>query len=106
MDLSRYSEAQIQAMKAAQKQKFNPQTTLGLTFTKPFSEFHFDGFDFVAGLYNQFDSHGTLPFAGPLTDQPNKIIEAFNVIKALTIEAENKAQAKQQKQQALPGRKR
>lgn len=85
----------IQAVRA--QAKFNPVTTLNLTFSKPFKEFEFDQFGFVATLFNQFDKHGTLPYSGSLTEQPNKIIEAFNVIKALNAEQEAKEQAKQKR---------
>jgi hypothetical protein len=88
-----FTREMIEAVRA--QQKFNPVTTLGITFSRPFSDYKFDQFGFVATLFNQFDQHGTLPYAGSLTDQPNKIIEVFNVIRALNTEQQDKIQAKQ-----------
>lgn len=88
-----YSEEMIRAVRA--QAVFNPVKTLNMTFSRPFKEFEFDQFSFVATLFNQFDKHGALPYSGALTDQPNKIIESFNVIRALNQEQEAKQQAKQ-----------
>lgn len=84
-------------MQIAANKTHKPVEYLGLSFTKPLSNFKIHNFDYIATLYNQYDKHGTLPFPGCLTEQPNKVIEAFNVIKALILE-ESERQQKQQKQ--------
>lgn len=91
-DFSRHKPAQIEKMRKFEK--FNPVKTLNMTFTKAFRNFPCEGFDYLTTLFGQYDRHGVLPFAGSLSEQPAKIIEVFNVLKALSFEAQAKEQKK------------
>lgn len=39
-------------------------------------------------LFDKYERHGTLPFAGPLTAQPAQLLEAFDVLRSLKHEFE------------------
>lgn len=75
---------------------------LGLRFTESLKKFPCYYFDFYMTLFNQFEQHGTLPFPGSLADQPNLILEIFNVLRRLN----NEEQAKQAKAQQKQSNKR
>ena len=67
------------------------RTSKNIDNCKPLPEF-----DYIATLYGQYNKFGTLPFSGSLSDQPNKIIEYFNIIRAIQNEEEQKAYKKQE----------
>lgn len=52
----------------------------------------------VIDNFRQYDK-GVLPYQGSLLDQPNKIIEAYNLIESLKIEYESELMEKQAKAQ-------
>ena len=93
IDYSRYSKAQIEVMKKAQK---IDETFLGLRFTSDITLIKHPEFDYIINLYIQYKSFGTLPFNGCLSEQPNKIIEYFNILRAIQNEEERKANKKQE----------
>jgi hypothetical protein len=93
VDLSRYTEEQRAAVRASKRA---PSVTyLGLTFVD-IEAFECESFDLICTLFNSFDRHGTLPFEGSFVDQPNKIVETFNVLRGLMNEAESKERKKQE----------
>ena len=62
-----------------------------LLITSPLEEFSFKGFDYIFGLYSQYKK-GILPFPGPLTEQPARIIEIFNLFEQLEHEYQRKVE--------------
>jgi hypothetical protein len=88
-----YSQEAIKIM----EQRATPKeiVSCNLKITKPLEDFQFKGFDYVYGLYNHFKS-GILPFDGPLSEQPARIIEIFNLFTQLENEAQERARKEQQ----------
>lgn len=82
-DLSRYTEEQIKAIQVAKRFE---EVHLDFKFTKDLHELTFSSFDFVLNAYRLFKQHGILPFPSSLSEQPNKIIECFNILSALDAE--------------------
>lgn len=95
MDTSRYNKEQIEQMRQAEH--FNPFKTVGLIFTVPFRNFSCPSFDYYCTLYGPYNVHGILPFPGAFCDQPAKIIEVFNTIRALAAEKQERELKKEQK---------
>lgn len=46
-------------------------------------------FGFLMSLFDQYEK-GFLPYKGSITEQPNKIMDVFNLISQLKLELENK----------------
>ena len=63
---------------------------LNLRFLNNLSEYPDYEYNYNIQLYTVFENKNILPFSGCFTDQPNKIIEVFNVIKALVNEKNEK----------------
>lgn len=82
----------MKALKASQKFE---DKCLNIKFTKNVHEFNFFSFDFVLMTFRHF-KNSTMPFPGSLTEQPNKIIECFNVLQAIQNEEEEKIIKKQE----------
>ena len=90
IDYSRYTKEQIKAMHDQELARFSPKKVLNIIFNKRLKHFVGDyGFIFLA--YNQYRKHGTLPFTGSLSEQPNQIMEAFAVLEALMQEQEKQS---------------
>lgn len=85
-------------MQASQKHNISTNRILNLDFGKPLAEFPCYEFEFYMNLYLANRDHGTLPFEGCLADQPNFIIEVFNIIKSVSFEIQDKERKKQEKQ--------
>jgi len=100
VDYSRYTEAQIAAMNAALRVE---NKCLGFTFTKPFHQFSFEQFDFLLACYNDWSKWGHYPYPGKLADQPSKLIECLQVLKALQHE---ESEQERKKQEQIQKRKR
>lgn len=75
-------------MNKAKKTQINE--FLNLRFYKSLSNYPDYYYDFKLNLYLAYENHNILPFSGCYSDQPNKIIETFNVIKALINEKQDK----------------
>lgn len=88
--VGRYTPEQIEVMRKAQKKSSANVRSLNFKFTKPVKEFPCGNFEYLTTLFLPFSKHGVLPYPGTLSEQPNKIIEAFNVLKALIGESEEK----------------
>lgn len=89
-----YTKEQIEAMQSASSKQKRSVETLGFIFTKPLTHFKLDNFDYLASLFNNYDKYGNLPFQGPITENPAKVIEIFNIIKALLSEKQSKEEKK------------
>ena len=87
-----YSEKQLEVM----KQRVIPKiiTSCNLEISKPLEEFSFTGFDYSFGLYDHYKS-GNLPFNGPISEQPARVIEIFNLFKQLEHETQDRARKEQ-----------
>jgi hypothetical protein len=99
IDRSRYTEAQLKALEASVKTKIVEHKILNLKFTRDLIEFSKNvyNFEYLMTLYSSFKQHGTLPYQGSLSDQPNKIIEVFNVIGSVVTELQIQEQKKMEK---------
>lgn len=71
---------------------------LGITFTKSVHDFEFYQFDFVLQSFGLFKRNSVLPYPGSYSEQPNKIIECFNVLSAIQHEESEKERKKQELQ--------
>ena len=79
---------------------------LNLKFTRDLKEYVHPSFNFIYTLYDAWSSHNALPFGGNFSEQPNKIIDYFNILDMLKHEAEKKAhaQAKRESNKKAKGR--
>lgn len=73
--------------------KFSPKKVLNVIFSKPLKHFTSE-YAFLFLIYGQYRKHGTLPFKGSLSEQPNRIMEAFSVLEALIQEQEKQVHNK------------
>lgn len=94
IDYSRYKPWQIEDMKKSRRKTV---TSLGVQFKTDLTQIKCSFYDLYATLFNQFEKHGTLPFPGALTEQPNYIIEVFNLFGALMSESQTKQQEQSNK---------
>lgn len=60
-------------------------------------------FSYVLGMFDGYNK-GILPFDGSFADQPAKIIEIFNVLHQLSMEAEHKMRKKLEKESKQRGK--
>lgn len=67
-----------------------------ITFQTCPVNFYSQAFAVYIDLFRHFEN-GILPFKGGLLEQPNKIMEVFNLIESLKIERSNERQKKQEK---------
>jgi len=83
-----YTEQQLEMM---EKQAI-PKTiqSCNLSISKPLEEFSFAGFDYTYGLYSHYKK-GILPFSGPVSEQPARIIEIFNLFYQLEYEVQQRS---------------
>lgn len=82
-----YSPEVIAEMQKKFRAEFRGVKSLNLHFTVPLSNFQYDLFNYILFLFRNYEQ-GILPFPGSASEQPNQIIEIFNVIKALKAERE------------------
>ena len=78
-----------------------PSETISLNvhFKTRLDDLSVDYFNFVIVAFDIYDRHGVLPYPGSLSEQPNKIIEIFNVLSSLKQERDQKLLQEQQKEQ-------
>lgn len=95
-----YSEQQIKhALKGKQGNSFK---SLNVVFHGA-NNLKYDYFTYVLNLYNQY-KRGCLPFSGPVSQQPAKIIEIFNVLEQLELEQQDKQRTALEKEQKKRGK--
>jgi hypothetical protein len=82
-----YTPEQLAQAKSHIAVKFNPVTSCGLRFTRPYSSLKFEPFSYVLTLYENYE-RGCLPFPGSVSEQPAQIMEVFSVLRQLKHEAE------------------
>lgn len=63
---------------------------LNLRFYRNLSNYPDYYYQFHIQLFSAYENKHILPFSGCYSDQPNKIIEVFNVLKALVNEKNEK----------------
>jgi hypothetical protein len=80
--------------------------SLNIHFKCNLDRFNVSYFEFVIVAFEAYNKNGVLPYPGSLSDQPNKIIEIFNVLDSLKLEREQRAFEQQQKEQQKAQRKR
>lgn len=73
------------------QRKVSTKISIGVRFDRSLRDFPCDDFGYYCTLFMQYDQHGTLPFPGSLSEQPNFIIEVFNTLKALVTEVKENA---------------
>lgn len=96
-----YSEAILKHIK---KQKKTLVESLNIRFTEEGIVYPY--FNYVITMYFAYKNSGILPFNGCLVDQPAKIIEIFNLLDALSDEAQKKAAKEQERLNKQNGRNR
>jgi hypothetical protein len=55
--------------------------------------FVYPSFDFICVMFENY-KRGVLPFAGPLVDQPNKVMEILSIMNMLDMERQEKNEKK------------
>ena len=101
-----YTEEQLKALKSSVKGKTSEFISLDVHFKCDLSRFDVDYFNYAMVSFDVYDRHGVLPYNGSLSDQPNKIIEIFNVLGSLKNEREKKQQEDMEREQARNNRKK
>ena len=94
-----YTESQIKAMEERLKVSISSAKGANLSFSCNLDNFEYNQFDFVITTYRAYRDNGILPFSGPLADQPNKMIEIFNIVDQLKYEVEEREQRKADQEQ-------
>lgn len=61
-----------------------------------FCNFIYPDFNYFSMLYGQYEK-GNLPYPGSMSEQPNKVIEIFNVLDLLNIERQEKLHKEHEK---------
>lgn len=87
-----YSPEQLQVARKMISEKFDPITSCGLRFTKPFKHLKFEPIGYVLTLFENYE-RGCLPFPGSVSEQPAQIMEIFTVLKQLKHESESRLRA-------------
>lgn len=72
--------------------------SLDLEFTRDIKEFKHPSFSFIYNIYTAWNTHNALPFNGSYTNQPNKIIEYFEILDELKHESEMKTRAEHERE--------
>lgn len=93
-------------MKAAMGKLPSEIISLDVHFKTDIDDVTFDNFNYVVTMYDAFHRHGVLPYSGSLSEQPNKIIEIFNVLDALRAERETKLMEEQKREQSKKRKKK
>jgi len=91
-------------LKHIKKQKKTLVESLGVRFNEDGIAYPY--FNYAVTLYFAYKNSGVLPFAGSLVDQPAKIIEIFNLLDALSDEAQKRAAKEQERLNKQNGRNR
>lgn len=96
------SEEQIAILKKQVKDQSGIEASaetrsVGLQFTTDLEEFEYPYLGYVLTMHEQWE-RGTLPFEGPLSDQPSKIVEIMNLISNLKIERKEKTHKEHQRE--------
>ena len=86
-----YSPEALKALEAAALRDFNPIKSQGLLFEAPFERFQCRNMSYALQLFQQYEA-GNLPFPGSVSEQPAQIIEIFNTLAALKVEAKKSQQ--------------
>jgi len=97
-----YSPEQIAALSSSNSKTLK---SLNLILKPGFENLEFRNFNFYYNLFSQYEK-GVLPYPGSLTDQPNKIIEVFNVFQSLNLEYEKRNRAEQEKKMKSKSRRK
>lgn len=91
-------------LKHIKKQKKTLVESLGVKFKEDGIVYPY--FNYVVTLYFAYKNSGILPFPGSLVDQPAKIVEIFNLLDALSDEAQRRAAKEQERLNKQNGRNR
>jgi hypothetical protein len=97
-----YTDEQIKEMRRHMGQ--NSAVGLNFRFTKELKEYVHPNFGFLYTLYCAWDTHHTLPFRGSFTDQPNRMVDYFEVLDGLKHETEKKIHAQAMKDSKKKGK--
>lgn len=98
-----YSEGQIKVALADNPAESKTVTSLNVRFNTN-QAIKYPYFSYVFTLYLRYRD-GILPYEGPLTDQPAKIIDMFNILEQLQHETEVKQRKEAEKENKKRGRR-
>jgi hypothetical protein len=85
-----FTQEQLKAVRDSMEKLPSEIISLNLHFKTNLEKFRSEEFNYLVTLYDAYHRHGVLPYSGSLSEQPNKIIEIFNVLDSLRQERENK----------------
>ena len=103
-----YTEDQLKEMYKRLDLNFDSIYSLNLRIDGDLKRFHDPMFNYYLSLFDKYDRHGLLPFTGPITRQPAKVMEMFQVFEQLKYEMEKREydkQAKKLKEKQKHGRR-
>lgn len=98
VDTSKYTPEQVAIMNAALGTVENKNKIFNLVFTNDLDSYTVYNFDYLITLYFAYNDHHNLPFPGSVSEQPNKIIEVFNLFKSVIHEVNEQERKKIEKQ--------
>lgn len=101
-----YTKEQIEQMKLGMNKMPKEIISLDVHFKCNLEEIEVGYFAYAITTYDAYHRHGVLPYPGSLSDQPNKIIEIFNIMDALRMEREQQQAEQQKREQAKEQRRR
>jgi hypothetical protein len=88
-----YTDEQIAEIEKKLTKSFQPITSCGIRFTKPFGHLRYSHLSYCLMLFENYQK-GILPFEGSVADQPAQIMEIFSVLAELRREQEEKQNEK------------
>lgn len=94
-----YTEDQIKQMKARRNSRNTMEiVSCNLHIKGDLERWEHPYFNYYLTLYDQFNKHGTMPYPGPVTEQPAKVIEVFHILENLSMERDEKIRRDQEEQ--------
>lgn len=83
-----YTPAQLEVLKKNKRSNTDVRSC-GVRFTTHLSRFKYPLFGYVSACFQNYE-RGLLPYPGSVSEQPNKIIEIFNVLSTVRLEHEKR----------------
>jgi hypothetical protein len=74
-----YTDQQIEAVNRSKRKASKSFKVGNILFRKPLVEFKCDNLSYLLLLFENYEK-GLLPFNGPVSDQPAKVIDIFNIL--------------------------
>jgi hypothetical protein len=101
-----YTKEALEQMKDKMGKLPSEIISLDVHFKSGIDNYSIEYFGYVMTLFDAYQKNGILPYSGSLSEQPNKIIEIFQVIDQLKFELEQKTREQQQRETTRNNRKK